>query len=173
MSNIANSQHAEFVEVKPEERIKELNDIDHDIAKILRSASKAIGLLSNEDHGTINPKLEDVKTEFEANVREYYATLASTSVRLRRQVHALEEAGLIAEGTKFDANRAKLMDENMSSRRGGGGPLDNSWLNARAKDSTGQALKEESLRDMKQFLKHSNIDVEGRSPGTMQVDTET
>lgn len=142
--------------ISPEERIRELNEVDRDISQVLNIASKAIGLLPNEKYDTPNPRLKDVKADFEGYVHEYYNILSSISVRLRRQVYGLEEAGLITKGTRYDADRAASMNENQSSRREGGGPLDSSWLNARAKDSTGQGLRQEILEEAKEFLTKNN-----------------
>jgi len=158
--------------VSSEDRIKELNAIDHDISQLLACASKAIGLLPNEDYDEPNPRLEDVKDKFQQASSDYYATLSSVEVRLRRQIYALDEAGLITKGTRQDADRATSMNEDQTSRRAGGGSLDSSWLNARAKDSSGQALKREALDDAKQFLRKSGIEVEGGRSDAMEVDTE-
>lgn len=157
-------------EVSPQERIRELNEIDHDVSRILELASKAIGLLPNEDYDTLNPKLANVKANFEELTADYFKTLSSVSVRLRRQVHGLEEAGLVNKGTRYDADRAALMNEDQSSRRDGGGPLDTSWLNARAKDTTGESMKQEILEEAKEFLRKENIDVQRRADDQMQLD---
>lgn len=157
--------------VSPEGRIKELNDIDHDISQLLSHASKAIVQLPNENYETPNPKLEDVKEKFETLTRDYYTTLSAISVRLRRQVYALEEASLIRHGRKQDADRASSMNENQSSRREGGGALDNSYLNVRAKDVTGQSIKRQVLQEAKGFLDKTNIDVQSKSPDVMHIDT--
>lgn len=157
--------------VSPEERIKELNEIDHDISQLLNYASKAIGQLPNEGYETPNPQLKDVKDDFEKQTRDYYTTLSAISVRLRRQVYALEEASLIRHGRRLDADRAASMNENQSSRREGGGALDNSYLNVRAKDVTGQNIKKQVLEEAKSFLHKNNINVQGTSEEVMQIDT--
>lgn len=172
MSAGTNSGTRGFIPVSSEDRIKELNAVDHDISQLLACASKAIGLLPNDDYDEPNPRLEDVKDKFQQASSDYFATLSSVEVRLRRQIYALDEAGLIAKGTRQDAERATSMNEDQTSRRAGGGPLDSSWLNARAKDSSGQALKREALDEAKLFLKRSGIEVEGERNDTMEVDTE-
>lgn len=160
-----------FTPVSPEDRIKELNAIDHDISALLASASNAIGLLPNSNYDDPNPNLEDVKEQFKSASSDYYNTLSSIEVRLRRQIYALDEAGLITKGTRQDADRATSMNEDQTSRRAGGGPLDSSWLNARAKDSIGQSLKREVLDEAKEFLRKSGIEVDGKKSDAMQVDT--
>lgn len=157
--------------VSPEDRIKELNDIDHDISQLLNYASKAIGQLPNEGYETFNPKLEDVKDNFEKLTRNYYATLSAISVRLRRQVYALEEASLIRRGRRLDADRASSMNENQSSRREGGGALDSSFLNVKAKDVTGQSVKKQVLEEAKAFLEKTNINTQSKTEDVMHIDT--
>ncbi|KAK5941104.1 hypothetical protein PMZ80_006381 [Knufia obscura] len=160
----------DFTPVSPEERIKELNAVDHDIAQILSLASKAIGPLANDDYEQPNPRLDDVKETIEEAYAKFYATLSSIDVHMRRQTYALEEAGLINKGTRQDADRATSMNEDQTSRRAGGGSLDSSWLNARAKDSIGQGLKREALDEAKEFLRKSGIQTEGAKDDAMQVD---
>lgn len=158
------------VEVTPEERINELNDIDQDVSKMLRSVSAAIGVLGENNQHTRNPTLEDAQDEFKTHADSFYATLASIAVRLRRQAYALEEAGLIEEGTRLDAQRATSMIEDTSRRGDGDGMLDSSWLNARAKDTTGKALRAETISQLKEFLQKQNITVPNGDKDTMDVD---
>ena len=61
------------------------------------------------------------------------------------------------------------MNEDQTSRRGGGGQLDSSWLNARAKDPIGQGLKREVLDEAKAFLRRNNIAVDGDAADGMLV----
>lgn len=160
-----------FTPVSPERRIKEINEIDHDVSRLLSCASKAIALLPNEDYKEPNPKLEDVKEQFQELCSEYYAMLSSIEVHSRRQIYALEEAGLITKGTKQDADRATSMNEDQTNKRAGGGPLDSSWLNARARDSVGLGLKRDALDQAKEFLRKSGVEVDGRKIDEMQIDT--
>jgi len=159
-----------FTTVSPEDRIKELNAIDHDISRLLACASKAIGLLPNEKYDEPNPRLEDVKKKFLEASSDYHTILSDIEIHMRRNIYALDEAGLIAKGTKQDADRATSMNEDQTSRRAGGGPLDSSWLNARAKDSIGQGIKREVLDETKEFLKKSGIDIEAGKDDKMQID---
>ena len=64
-------------------------------------------------------------------------------MRLRRQVYALEEAGLVAGGDDRDAKRGQRLGPEDPGRRAGGGPLDSSWLNARANDKVGKGMERE------------------------------
>lgn len=63
-------------------------------------------------------------------------------MRLRRQVYALEEAGLIALGEGRDTKSGQTLG---TDERGAiaGGPLDVSWLNARASDAVGKSMEKE------------------------------
>lgn len=148
--------------ISPADRIKELNSIDTDVSKVLAIASRAIGMLANTDHGHTNPTLEEIQNAFNEESKKYFASIASIDVRLRRQVHALEEAGLIPAGSRVDRSLAMAMTEDQGSRRGGGGPLDSSWLNARAKNTVGKSLKEEALKNSKEFLRKNGIEVGGK-----------
>lgn len=151
----SSSQNA--TSITPASRIKDLNAIDIDISHVLATASRAIALLANNDQGSTNPTLQSVQDAFNEESKKYFASIASIDVRLRRQVHALEEAGLIPAGSRVDKSLAMSMTEDQGGRRGGGGPLDSSWLNARAKNTIGQGLKEEMLRDCKEFLIKNGI----------------
>ena len=72
------------------------------------------------------------------------------------------------------------MNENQSNRREGGGPLDSSWLNARAKDTTGDSIRAEVVGEMLEFLRRDGVvpvKKEGVEDGSedkkdvMQIDT--
>lgn len=158
--------------LSPADRIKELNAIDSDVSKVLATASRAIGMLANNNHGYTNPSLQDVQDAFNEESKKYFASIASIDVRLRRQVHALEEAGLIPAGSRVDRSLATAMTEDQGSRRGGGGPLDTSWLNARAKNSIGQSLKQGTLNDAKEFLKKNGIEANGQSNDQEVMDSD-
>lgn len=160
-------------EITPQERINELNEIDLDVSKMLRSVSAALGVLSGTKYDSTNPTLESAEDKFKENVDSYYETLASIAVRLRRQAYALEEAGLIEEGNRLDAQRATSMIEDMSRRSDGSGMLEPSWLNARAKDTTGKAIRAETIAELKEFLKKSNINIQHANGDGMDVDPDS
>lgn len=161
-----------MVEIMSQERINELNEIDLDVSKMLRSVSAALGVLSDKTHDAANPTLESAQDEFKEHVDSYYETLASIAVRLRRQAYALEEAGLIEEGNRLDAQRATSMIEDMSRRSDGSGMLEPSWLNARAKDTTGKAIRAETIAELKEFLEKGNVNAQHQNGNTMDIDTE-
>ena len=156
------------------ERIANLNEIDRDVVELLSLVSKAVGMLSKDNYETANPQLDDAKKEFSSISADYAAKLSAIEVKSRREVYALEEAELIATGTKRDGDRAAQMNEDQISRRSGGGPLDSSYLNARAKDAIGRGLEREVLDDAKAFLKKNNIvsTIEVDVKDEMQIDSD-
>ncbi|KAJ9651090.1 hypothetical protein H2198_009624 [Neophaeococcomyces mojaviensis] len=161
--------------ISPAERINELNDIDQTLSKLPFHLSKVLGLVANQELDKANPKLDDVQEEFEQHCKAYFAKLSSVEVRLRRQVYALEEAGRIPQGTKYDERNARSMNDDQTSRRGGGGPLDISWLNARAHDSVGQGLRREVLDGAIEFLRRNGIEKKSSTDTggeAMQVDED-
>jgi hypothetical protein len=137
----------------PSGRIAELNDIDKSVSELLSSAAEAVGLLSNSTQNvTPVPKtLAAAQARFTKASSTYFSTLSAIEVRLRRQVYALEEAGLIEEGTEKDAKAGRSLGSTDVARRGGGA-LDPSWLNARADTSVELKMRKELLERQKQFL---------------------
>jgi len=130
----------------PAERIAELNEIDKSVASLLKSAGAAIQVLANSPQSststTTASTLSAQQDAFAQHTSTYFATLSSIEVRLRRQVYALEEAGLIAPGEGRDAKSGQTLG---TDERGAiaGGPLDVSWLNARASDAVGKNMEKE------------------------------
>jgi Mediator complex protein len=110
-------------------RIQDLNQIDSTIAQLLRAAGTAIQHLGSNSSA---PSLPSAKAQFLDSVTTYFTLLSSIDVRLRRQVYALQEAGLIAEGDAKDAKRGASAAATAAAAAGGGsGQLDVSWLNSR------------------------------------------
>jgi len=137
------------------DRIADLNSIDASISTLLSSASEAVGILANapgSSNGTGRPtSLPSAQAAFTEAASTYFSTLSSIEVRLRRQVYALEEAGLIQPGDERDAKRGRTIGgENVG--RGGGGSLDTSWLNARASDKVGEGMDAELWKTARQFV---------------------
>ncbi|KIV92802.1 hypothetical protein PV10_04068 [Exophiala mesophila] len=147
----------------PAERIAELNAIDQSISTLLSAASDVIGILSNEpssetqERALRNPT--SARSAFQDAASTYFTTLSSIDVRLRRQVYALEEAGLVKPGDDRDPKRGRKVGGEYGIERTGGGPLDPSWLSARASDKVGSGMKAELLAQARVFIEKS----EGRS----------
>ncbi|KAG5289589.1 Med11 superfamily domain-containing protein [Histoplasma ohiense] len=147
------------------DRIRELNDIDKDVAKLLNAAGVAIGSLTNSPSVTsgqsssdlpkIDGTLESHRAAFKAASSQYFALLSSIDVRLRRQVYALEEASIIqpesaevtAGGTTTTTAAAAAASATSS---GGVNPLDTSWLNSR-KDTVGKDKEAELWAEASNF----------------------
>ncbi len=137
----------------PATRITELNAVDTSITTLLTSAATTVGILSNSPSCAPNPPpttLEEAQSQLTDAVETFFSTLSTIEVRLRRNIYALEEAGLVETGDEKDARKRRALGTEMA--RVGGGPLDPSWLNARADNGVEAALKKELLRDVKAFL---------------------
>ncbi|EDN08241.1 conserved hypothetical protein [Histoplasma mississippiense (nom. inval.)] len=141
------------------DRIRELNDIDKDVAKLLNAAGVAIGSLTNSPSVTsgqsssdlpkIDGTLESHRAAFKAASSQYFALLSSIDVRLRRQVYALEEASIIQpESAEVTAGGTTTTASTTSS--GGVNPLDTSWLNCR-KDTVGKDKEAELWAEASKF----------------------
>ncbi|KAG5302968.1 Med11 superfamily domain-containing protein [Histoplasma capsulatum G186AR] len=141
------------------DRIRELNDIDKDVAKLLNAAGVAIGSLTNSPSVTsgqsssdlpkIDGTLESHRAAFKAASSQYFALLSSIDVRLRRQVYALEEASIIQpESAEVTAGGTTTTASATSS--GGVNPLDTSWLNSR-KDTVGKDKEAELWAEASKF----------------------
>lgn len=142
--------------ITPAQRIAELNNIDGNISVLLEAASEAMGILANKRSENVPfATLEAQQGRFAKAANTYFSTLSSIEVNLKRQVYALEEAGLIREGLDKDAKRAKTADGGVESAVGGG-PLDPSWLNARADRAIEHKLQREIIDEVKTFLASTN-----------------
>lgn len=143
----------------PAQRIAELNEIDHSISTLLSAASEAIGILSNspnpESAGNTLRNSSTARTAFTNAASTYFSTLSSIEVRLRRQVYALEEAELIKPGDEADARKGRKFAGDTGTSRVGGGPLDPSWLNARASDKVAEGMKGELFSRARDFVERS------------------
>ncbi|PYI00002.1 hypothetical protein BO71DRAFT_437113 [Aspergillus ellipticus CBS 707.79] len=132
------------------DRIRQLNEIDQDVAKLIHSAGLAIQALTNARAGespTAN-SLESHKARFKEATSQYFALLSSIDVRLRRQVYALEEASILAPDT---ASRAGDLQAAGGSAVGASNPLDVSWLNSR-KDTVGKDKEAELWAVAREFV---------------------
>ncbi|KAK1139933.1 hypothetical protein N8T08_011010 [Aspergillus melleus] len=119
------------------DRIRQLNEVDKDVARLIHSAGLAIQALTNartSDSSTDN-SLQSHQARFKEATSQYFALLSSIDVRLRRQVYALEEASILAP----DSASARAGDTTGAggAAAGASNPLDISWLNSR-KDTVGK-----------------------------------
>ncbi len=159
----APSGQAQTKTLTPSDRIAELNDIDKSVSGLLSSASEAVGILSNHpDSLPSAPKtLASAQARFTQASSTFFSTLSDIEVRLRRQVYALEEADLIEAGEEKDAKAGRALGAS-STGRSGVGPLDPSWLNARADNGVEFAMRKELVSQAKDFL--GRMKAEGVSP---------
>ena len=161
----------------PAQRIAELNEIDQSISTLLSAASDAISILSNspsseaQEQALRNPSL--ARSAFTDAASTYFSTLSSIEVRLRRQVYALEEAKLIKPGDENDARKGRKFGGDTGTTRVGGGPLDPSWLNARASDKVETEMKRELLAQAKTFVEQSERNADkGQTKAAESVQAE-
>ncbi|KAK4985476.1 hypothetical protein LTR66_003107 [Elasticomyces elasticus] len=148
------------------DRIRELSVINTDVSAMLAAAGQAINSLtnrplpSNQDGDGHNHK-----QAFTENTTAYYTHLQAIVARLRRQVYALEEAGIIeAEARNHNAIAAKSVTlpgtggqagrtgpEPEKITNGGLGNLDVGWMNSRG-NNVGAQKEAELIEEAKQML---------------------
>ncbi|KEF50917.1 uncharacterized protein A1O9_13026 [Exophiala aquamarina CBS 119918] len=146
------------ISLTPAERIADLNEIDQSISILLLAASDAVEILSNSPSPENNIRSSSAaRTAFTHAASTYFSTLSSIEVRLRRQVYALEEAELVKPGDEADARKGRKFGGDAGTSRVGGGPLDPSWLNARASDKVAEAMKQELLSRARDFVERSEL----------------
>jgi hypothetical protein len=140
----------------PATRVAELNDIDRSVSTLLSAAAAAVAILSNspaaEKHEEVLRNATSARAAFSTAAENYFSTLSSVEVRLRRQVYALEEAGLIKSGDERDTRRGRTLAGDTELGRVGGGSLDPSWLNARASNQVGAGMKKELLAQAREWV---------------------
>ncbi len=116
------------------------------MASLLQSAGAAIQVLANaapESTSTSPSSLSAQQDAFAQHTSTYFSALSSIEVRLRRQVYALEEAGLIAPDVDRDTKRGQILGSEERGAVIAGGPLDVSWLNARASNAVEKQREKE------------------------------
>ncbi|GKZ37338.1 hypothetical protein AbraIFM66950_008828 [Aspergillus brasiliensis] len=161
------------------DRIRQLNEIDKDVAKLIHSAGLAIQALTNarSAESPSDNSLASHQARFKEATSQYFALLSSIDVRLRRQVYALEEASILAP--EIASSRA----ENLPGASSGGvagassNPLDVSWLNSR-KDTVGKDKEAELWAAAREFVEQisnpaslsSATKTEGGQQEKMEVD---
>lgn len=92
------------------DRIRELTEVNNDVASMLSAAGQAINALTNRPLNAPNDSDEDTnmdntqepasldarKSAFQQNSNDFYKNLQAVVAKLRRQAYALEEAGIIS-----------------------------------------------------------------------------
>ncbi|KAJ5325345.1 hypothetical protein MYU51_020715 [Penicillium brevicompactum] len=162
------------------DRIRQLNEVDKDVTRLIHSAGLAIQALTNAKPDSSSPapdgSLDSHKARFKEATSQYFALLSSIDVRLRRQVYALEEAALLAPETSSRAGDTKgtRNDAAAGGAAGAENPLDISWLNSR-KDTVGKDKEAELWAAARSFVEQldkpgSSEDKAANDPDNMQVD---
>jgi len=144
------SQTSDSVSFTAADRIKQLNEIDRDVATLLQTAGLALQCLTNPANPSdpdLQPTVESHKEVFTAASQKYFALLASIDVRLRRQVYALEEAEIvIPEGDPRESTGGNAAREALA-----GELMDVSWLNSR-KDTVAREMEGEVWAKAREFM---------------------
>ncbi|OBT99813.1 hypothetical protein VE01_02035 [Pseudogymnoascus verrucosus] len=128
------------------ERIKQLNEIDQSITKLLESAGLAVKTLTS-----INSPSETTSASrreaFTAATDTYLKDLHSVDVRLKRQIKGLDDAGVIkAEPeTEEEGDKGKQAPETKN------GAVDVGWLNTRS-NKVGRDMEAELWEKARIFL---------------------
>ncbi|CAD6587855.1 MAG: hypothetical protein ASARMPREDX12_003031 [Alectoria sarmentosa] len=147
------------------DRIKQLNNIDENVARLLQFAGHAIKALTKPTASALAEGLpvsmEQQRESFTAAASQYFTLLSSVDVNLRRQIYALEEADILPPEATTKETPKNLAASSAAqavsptallSRTGGGnkgvtgggglGSLDVGWLNSR-NDNVGKEMKAE------------------------------
>ncbi|EHA56843.1 hypothetical protein MGG_06741 [Pyricularia oryzae 70-15] len=133
------------------ERLQQLSEIDQDIASLLEKAGRVIGSLKPNPDSAPDPsaELQDPPqlSACKAATDDFFATLQSVNIRLKRQIYGLEEAGIItlSQPTITAAGKTKPKGELPTMINAivppvqpngvggmGAGNLDVGWLNSRS-----------------------------------------
>lgn len=155
------------------ERIRELSDINNDVAAMLGSAGQALNALTNrppvpssrqEDTQMAESSDDTVdahKKAFTEHTEAYFTGLQAVFARLRRQAYALEEAGIItADAASMAATPRRAAGaqqggaggaEGERMKNGGLGNFDVGWLNSRG-NKVGDEKEAELIQEARQLL---------------------
>ncbi|PLB45174.1 hypothetical protein P170DRAFT_429864 [Aspergillus steynii IBT 23096] len=149
------------------DRIRQLNEVDKDVARLIHSAGLAIQALTNARTGDspTDNSLQSHQARFKEATSQYFALLSSIDVRLRRQVYALEEASILAPDST--SSRAGDTAGTSGAAAGASNPLDISWLNSR-KDTVGKDKEAELWAAARGFVEQ--IGNPGGKQEKMEVD---
>lgn len=171
---------AQQTTITPSERIRELSEINNDVANLLSSAGQAIHALTNRPlnmHRDEDTRMNDGgngleahKEAFEYNTNEFFEGLQGVMARLRRQAYALEEAGIITPDRAFGNDPPKATPPQQQGLRnagpqiskeqkldperiknGGLGNFDVGWLNSRG-NKVGAEKEAELIKEAKELL---------------------
>ncbi|EFY92011.1 hypothetical protein MAC_01959 [Metarhizium acridum CQMa 102] len=142
-----------------EENIHQLNAIDKSIAQLMSQTATALNALTTQASSTSPPNGEASsldppaqKEAFKSATDTFLTTLHSIDVRMKRQIMALEEAGIVrlSNSLRQDPNgatKASLKPNGVGTV----GNLDVGWLNSRS-TRVERDMEAELWQDAKEFL---------------------
>ncbi|KAF2765565.1 hypothetical protein EJ03DRAFT_205371 [Teratosphaeria nubilosa] len=122
----------------PADRIRELNGVNEEVASILTHAGNAIA--ANAPHAEQGEDVDARKRAMEEHIQTFLVTLQSATTKLKRNVYALEEAGIIQpeattmqlpSSTAATGRGAQSAAQVEKITNGGMGNLDIGYLNSR------------------------------------------
>ena len=175
--------------ISPSERIRELSAINSDAATLPTHAGLAIKALTNRpltstDDDTqmsdsATATVEERKEAFKEHTNAFVETLQGVFARLRRQAHALEEAGIItSDNSNLGASIPRVMpravgvpqpgpsakpagappqaarNEPERITNGGLGKFDVAWLNSHG-NKVGEEKEAELMQEAKELLEQA------------------
>ncbi|OAA45446.1 Mediator complex, subunit Med11 [Metarhizium rileyi] len=142
-----------------EENIHQLNAIDKSIAQLMSQTATALNALttqtpstspSNDDSLILNPPAQ--KEAFKSATDAFLTTLHSIDVRMKRQIMALEEAGIVhLSNTQRQGPNGAAKSSLRPNGVGTVGNLDVGWLNSRG-TRVERDMEAELWQDAKEFL---------------------
>lgn len=142
-----------------EENIHQLNAIDKSIAQLMSQTATALNALTTQASNTSAPNGETSsldppaqKEAFKSATDSFLTTLHSIDVRMKRQIMALEEAGIVrlSNTPRQDPNGA-TKGSLKPNGVGTVGNLDVGWLNSRS-TRVERDMEAELWQDAKEFL---------------------
>lgn len=165
-----------------QDRIRELASIESDVTKAVASAGSSLQVLTGRsDDQQLSP--EEIRDKFEGSTRDFMNAIQAVGARLRRQVYALEEAGIIPptreeeriESTTATASTnpmdqlagAKKVNAVMNVTNAGMGKFDVGTLNSK-RDDVGRIKEAELWREARDLLKE--LQQEDTGDQSMEVD---
>ncbi|KAL7929813.1 mediator complex domain-containing protein [Trichoderma chlorosporum] len=127
-----------FVAFTLEENIQQLNSIDQSIVQLMSHTATALGALTtpasgDESHPSASVESTTQKDAFREATDTFLDTLHSIDVRMKRQILALEEAGIVNLSTgPRQRHNASVKPSLKPNGMGAIGNLDVGWLNSRS-----------------------------------------